>query len=868
MRKITEHEIAEIKNKATKPTIYNGNFPLNDISDREFETLCYLIFKERLKYDDKDLSGSFDNIDLMSGVGEKGFDSTLYSKGKIAGLIQCKKYKTRLTKPQTLHEILKFALNALLKKELIPDKKKFTYYLIASSGFANTAIDYLSSFNEEIVKEDLAKLCQPILKKYESLKNIDIDKNIDELKEILRYINIKKVIPEDLNIFLAEYSNITKTFFKIYTATDNTLIEKVIKTYLVPILNKVSIGTTNKISTNDFQFRFKTYLAQVLNKYSSAQTLVFGNQQKKIEDYYYPLTLTCKNGAENPLKINTHKYTDDFIPKFQKVLICDHGGMGKSTILKWLFRSATIQNKGIPIFIELRGLSKKNTIVDEITKQLEPLDYELEKSVTKNLISKGGFIFFLDGYDEISKKNKKDVTKDLSNFITKACENLFVISSRPEEALKTFGDFQEFSIDRLTALEAYELIKKIGNNNDKSLQLIEQLKNDKRKELTEFLESPLLISLLYKKFEHRETIPIQKQEFYWEVFEALFQAHDIIKGDRFEREKETGLSLHEFHKILRGLAYFTGLINQVEYNQVELERFIKKSNDFFPGIKFDKNKFITDIITNVPIFQKEGLKYKWSHKTLQEYFAAEFICRDTKAIQGEILQRLCNEENSKSYFGIVDMCYDIDYKSFRKYLLYPKCKEYVSFYNENVLPHLTNDNFEMIERIANQLFEGRIAFFKPDTDSFKRIIENIEKLNLEIRKYCNHPVQGLEIILGIEKLEIEELKTAVLKIRKSFPLKRLLENKKSNLIKKCKTENSKNKSIIVNYDITLEGVDFYFLPNNTNEILNKYLGDLEAFTDILDTYIYNIKTCNKLIESVDEENKKEEDRNFFFEGLN
>jgi hypothetical protein len=111
MKRITEERLAEIKNNILKPTIYNGSFPLNEISDREFEALCYLLFKERLKYDDIELSGKFDKIDLMSGVGEKGFDSTLYLNNKIVGLVQCKKYKTRLTKPLVIKEFLKFELH-------------------------------------------------------------------------------------------------------------------------------------------------------------------------------------------------------------------------------------------------------------------------------------------------------------------------------------------------------------------------------------------------------------------------------------------------------------------------------------------------------------------------------------------------------------------------------------------------------------------------------------------------------------------------------------------------------------------------------------------------------------------------------------
>ncbi|WP_052444742.1 NACHT domain-containing NTPase [Flammeovirga sp. OC4] len=862
LQKITEKEIAEIKKNANKPTIYNGNFPLNELDDREFETLCYLIFKEQIKYDDISLSSKFDNINLMSGVGEKGFDSTLYFKGEISGLIQCKKLKTRLTKPQLLKEILKFILYTIIDKELLPNKKNFTYYIITSSGFANTTLTLIENFNKKSICEDVKSLCKEVISNYSSLKQIDLDKHFDEIIDILKSINVCKLIPEDLQFLLQEYSNISKSFFKIYTATDNTLIENVITTYLQPILKSVN-NETNRVE--DYQFRFKEYLLRTLNKYSSSQTLVFGNQQKKIEDFYYPLTLSCKSEEESIHKIKTHKFSDDFIPHYKKVLICDHGGMGKSTILKWLFRSCTIENKGIPIFIELRSLNSQNSIIKEITNQLEPLDLKLEETLTRKLISGGGFIFFFDGYDEISKRNKKAVTKDLSDFISKANNNLFVISSRPENALKTFGDFQEFSIDRLKIDESFELIKKIGDNNTKSLQLIDQLKKDKRKELTEFLESPLLISLLYKKFEHRENIPIQKQEFYWEVFEALFQAHDIIKGDRFERDKESGLTLHEFHKILRAIAYFSSLLNQIEFNQKELESFITKANDFYPGVKFESPNFIHDLVNTVPIFQKEGLKYKWAHKTLQEYFAAEFICRDTKENQGEILKRLTTEENSKSYYGIIDLCYDIDYKSFRKHILFPYCKEYVKYYYKNIQKYKTHDSFKLINNISDHLFDARVALFELDLAALNSFINGIPNFGPEIEEILGCEIKSLEISLSIFKKNKNDY--GILKINNGFPLKKLLINKKSCLINFHKRKNKEIKDMNLEFNKTIDKINFYFIPNCIDSVVRKHINDLEVFDNILTGYCYNIKNFEKLIQEVKRAEEKEKQTDFFFPGL-
>jgi hypothetical protein len=168
----------------------------------------------------------------------------------------------------------------ILNPDLLPDKKNFTYYIISSSGFANTTLALLSNFNKKIEKEDIKKICCEIISQNKGLKEIDIEVELSSVYDILKSIKVKKVIPEDLNLQLKEYSIIAKSFFKVYTATDNTLIEKVITKYLEPLINRIS---KEDIEIKDYQFCFKLYLSQALNTYSSAQTLVFGNQQKKMK---------------------------------------------------------------------------------------------------------------------------------------------------------------------------------------------------------------------------------------------------------------------------------------------------------------------------------------------------------------------------------------------------------------------------------------------------------------------------------------------------------------------------------------------------------------------------------------------------------
>lgn len=91
--------------------------------------------------------------------------------------------------------------------------------------------------------------------------------------------------------------------------------------------------------------------------------------------------------------------------------------MGKSTLSKFLFLEVVENGHGIPIYIELRRLSKKNPLMSEIITQLRGLNDQFEEFLVIELFKRGDFIFFLDGFDEVSSANRDDVVNDLKNFI-------------------------------------------------------------------------------------------------------------------------------------------------------------------------------------------------------------------------------------------------------------------------------------------------------------------------------------------------------------------------------------------------------------------------------------------------------------------
>ncbi|MDT3498425.1 hypothetical protein NLU03_30110, partial [Bacillus toyonensis] len=154
------------------------------------------------------------------------------------------------------------------------------------------------------------------------------------------------------------------------------------------------------------------------------------------------------------------------------------------------------------------------------------------KEFLLEIINRGDFIFFLDGYDEIPFQHKQDVTRQLKRFISLAGNNIFYLTSRQDESLASFGEFQQYEIRDLEKEEAYQLIKKYDDVIQLNLytsiikQIDENITQQRFSELESFLGNPLLVSFLYLTFKHKKDIPALKIEFYRKVYDALFESHD------------------------------------------------------------------------------------------------------------------------------------------------------------------------------------------------------------------------------------------------------------------------------------------------------------------------------------------------------
>lgn len=427
------------------------------------------------------------------------------------------------------------------------------------------------------------------------------------------------------------------------------------------------------------KYQMSDYLAKTRAQCSIINSLAFPNILKKVSDIYVPLTLSTLDSREENEYI-VHR-GDTFLNQFTKVLIIDNAGMGKSTLMKKIVMDTIDYAEQIPIYIELRTLTN-NAIAEQIN-TLIGLDNIHDDSILKTI----PFIYFFDGVDEIPFDIKNDLIKRIKTFSDEMVNSKIIITSRPDQSLLELHSFNRFKIKPLDMVQSYNLIRlydanssKIGNSLVLSNKLISEIRSMKERDNTailDFLTTPLYVSLLFCSYKYKPVIPRRKDLFYSQVFEALFETHDLSKETGYVRRKESSLDITDFSIVLRRLAFWCLKNNgRLEFGRAELESVLNEITGKLKGVSVKPIQFINDLIYSVPLFIKEGSLYRWSHKSLMEYFCAEFICIEVKDKRDELLLKLYDSNSVVKFKNIIELCSDIDYASFRKTILHKCLVEY------------------------------------------------------------------------------------------------------------------------------------------------------------------------------------------------
>lgn len=370
-------ETPVIKDETGKPmALANQPFPFNQVSsDRRFEELIYSIYKRKIE-NDSAFADTHDAIKLMQGVGEKGRDCVLYKNGVINAAIQCKKYNTRITKPDCAKELIKFVLFSMLDSALLPSLNNFTYYFIASSDFTEPASTFLDDLGNTITTEaELKPWTEEVIKKYKSFAGIDYKTVEAKLVRTLSSLKIKQVIPRDLDIELnmPYSSDIITLFFEAKNVFDTRTVEDLMETL-----------TNKKVSLTEQQIiqKFETASLQ-LSSYKSELSNLTGSHIERGE------SKEILAWINSPLQ-----------EKHEPILLLvGDPGLGKSVILKDVYDN--LVSSKIPV----AGIKCDRYYVSsigELSTKMN-LDYSIIDLARKLMESNKQVVFLIDQIDSLSQ---------------------------------------------------------------------------------------------------------------------------------------------------------------------------------------------------------------------------------------------------------------------------------------------------------------------------------------------------------------------------------------------------------------------------------------------------------------------------------
>ena len=399
----------------------------------------------------------------------------------------------------------------------------------------------------------------------------------------------------------------------------NAIFDEYLSPLISKIANKLKI-TYNEVKI-DLEIPFQAYLTNSYEKYSKIKTIIYGIEPKKLYDFF---EIPFLKKASDIIKPTTTKILTD-LSKF--LIIEGSGGIGKSTLMKHLFLSELKLKDYIPIFIELKDFNEEGHLDLEklLLKKLNQFHNTFQEEYLDYALQSGCFLFLLDGYDELYSENQKEFFKKLNDFCDKYPENHYILSSRPYSESE-FIEFQRFTVLKavsFTKEQAISLITKIEYPDeelkDKFIRDLESGLYDRHKS---FASNPLLLNIMLSTYNDYAEIPQKLHLFYYQAFDTMLSKHDATKS--YRRKMLSDLSSDTFKECFAIFCFLTYQKAKTEFTFPEIDEIFKK---FPPRIKNVLNigDFIDDLGNALCVLYREGNRYKFTHRSFQEYFVAYFL---------------------------------------------------------------------------------------------------------------------------------------------------------------------------------------------------------------------------------------------------
>lgn len=466
---------------------------------------------------------------------------------------------------------------------------------------------------------------------------------------------------------------------------------------------------------------YEEYLKNTYSKNSKIKTLIYRHVPKDLYSFY-----ECVGVSYNNTLIKTDTIRN-IIDLCDKVIITGTGGMGKTIMMKHLFLNTSKETSYIPVLVELRAVNvlenDEISICDIIYNNLVNNGFRMERKYFDYSMEEGAYVILFDGYDEVNRDKNQKITNEILSTSGKFPKNKYIISSRPSDEFVGWNDFSEMKCMPLTKEQALNLISKLDFDDTVKEVFSRELEATLYNKYKSFASNPLLLTIMLLTFDSRASIPDRLNDFYEQAFATLFNMHDATK-DAYVRDIRSKLGCEDFKLIFAYFCFKSYFATEYEFSEGALHGYLQAARDKFEKINFKIEDFQDDLTQSVCMLVKDGINFRFSHRSFQEYFAAWYTCKLEDKIQYELITKWMKESDSVRMDSYLPMLFILQGEKVNKIILYPGLKQLAKKYQEL--------GFSM--HFLRWLFSGVIAN--------SRVIENnklIYFLSLKIKNkyYCN-----------------------------------------------------------------------------------------------------------------------------------
>lgn len=423
---------------------------------------------------------------------------------------------------------------------------------------------------------------------------------------------------------------------------------------------------------------YNEYLNNTKNKYSKIKTLIYRHAPQYIYSFYECIGVHYKGKTIDTSNVsNLTKIAN-------KIIITGTGGIGKSMLFKHLFLNTIETLDCIPVLIELRSFNstedKDISLYKSIYSTLSTNGFYLEEEYYEYSMKEGGYIIFLDGYDEIKRDKQDSITKSIRELSSKYPNNFYIMSSRPSAEFIGWNDFTEMSALNLTKNQALSLIKKIDFDPQIKDVFYKELDETLYDKYQSFASNPLLLTIMLLTFSDNAYIPDKLNDFYEQAFSTLFNMHDATK-EAYVRDIRSGLGCEDFKTVFSYICFKSYFSHEYEFSESKIRGYIEKAKQKFNNLQFSIDDYLEDLTLSVCMLVKEGLTYRFSHRSFQEYFAALHTCRETDDVQQKLLSGWIKESSNSITDMYFSMLHNLQSEKVNKIILLPGIKKIKKLYD-------------------------------------------------------------------------------------------------------------------------------------------------------------------------------------------